>query len=76
MAVAVIVAVFGDVMPCSLADIHRRFRTIYCPLIRWNNIYPTDKEQQVPLKRRYVCIRVHDIVLVTTGTFTTVFLLQ
>jgi len=40
MAVAVNVAVFGDVMPCSLADIHRRFRTIYCPLIRWNNIYP------------------------------------
>ena len=40
MAVAVKVAVFGDVMPCSLADIHWRFRTIFCPLIRWNNIYP------------------------------------
>jgi hypothetical protein len=58
MAVAVNVAVFGDVIPCSLADIDRRFRATYCHLIRWNNIYPKEKMQQVPLKRRYVCFRV------------------
>jgi len=31
LAVAVNVAVFGDVMPCSVADIHGRFRATYCP---------------------------------------------
>jgi len=56
MAVAVNVAVFGDVMPCSLANIHRRFRPVYCPPIKWNktSVYRKDKRRYVRYVSQYM----------------------
>jgi hypothetical protein len=49
-------AVFWVVVPCSLVEVCRRFRSPWCPCYYSSSWWC---KQQGPLKRRYTCTRVH-----------------